>query len=167
MGNYCSLRTGIWLLSCAKMEGVRDFCVCQGIWRKSGRWQGFLGCFFRMLAQLPLPCGLGTFSALEFFPHWFNPVSFGPLVNIHEHPRVLHWGDTQQCHCPCHLMRMSAKVLAWWVLGCELSQSCGRADPNFSTLCCFNDSNRKSIYRQEQIAFLYGEEDNSSHVLHY
>lgn len=31
----------------------------------------------------------------------------------------------------------------------------------------FNDGNRKSIYRQEQIAFLYGEEDNSSHVLHY
>lgn len=31
----------------------------------------------------------------------------------------------------------------------------------------FNDANRKSIYRQEQIAFLCGEEDNSSPALHY
>lgn len=31
----------------------------------------------------------------------------------------------------------------------------------------FNGTNRKSIYRQEQIAFLCGEEDNSSPVLHY
>lgn len=38
---------------------------------------------------------------------------------------------------------------------------------HFSTLCWLNGNNRKSIYRQEQIAFLYGEEDNFSHVLHY
>lgn len=129
-----------------------------------------LGCFFRMLAQPPLTPGLGTSSA----PDFFFLVNF---VQLLFEPVLMSISITKSCRypllgrngvwCPSCLIRMSSQLVAWWVLGCGLPQSCGGADPNFSTLCWFNDSNRKSIYRQEQIAFLYGEENNSSPVLHY